>query len=69
MMENMQALLSSLKDNECKYVLASQLGFRKIIEEMLDEPGIAAYLKDTAFRNRYVSSEFLSESFLAKGRD
>ena len=58
MTENMQTLVASLKDNECKYVLASQLGFRKIIEELLDDAAIGAYLKDTVFRKRYVVSEF-----------
>ncbi|XP_058809210.1 spatacsin [Phymastichus coffea] len=67
MTENMQFLVAKLNDNECKYVLASQLGFRNIIEEMLNDPAIGAYLKDTVFRKRYVTSEFVGESFLAKG--
>lgn len=67
MAEHMQLIVGQLADNECKYVLASQLGFRAIVEEMLDDPAVGAYLRDTAFRNRYVASEFLGESFLAKG--
>lgn len=63
MKENMQMLVESLNDNECKYVLASQMGFRKIIEEMLDNPAIGAYLKDTVFKRKYVAAEASGESF------
>lgn len=57
MKDNMQMLVASLNDNECKYVLASQMGFRKIIEEMLDSPAVGASLKDTVFKRKYVASE------------
>ncbi|XP_001601258.1 spatacsin [Nasonia vitripennis] len=66
MTENMQTLVARLNDNECKYVLASQLGFRNIIQEMIDDPAVGAFLKDTVFRKRYVATEFTGESFLAK---
>lgn len=66
MIENMQTIVAKLNDNECKYVLASQLGFKKIIQDMIDDPAVGAYLKDTVFRKRYVASEFTGESFLAK---
>lgn len=57
MTENMQFLVARLNDNECKYVLASQLGFRKIVEDMLNDSAVGTYLKDTVFRKRYVTSE------------
>ncbi|KAL7289760.1 hypothetical protein TKK_0016361 [Trichogramma kaykai] len=59
MSENMQVLVAKVNDNECKYVLASQLGFRKIVEDMLDDPAVGAYLKDTVFRRRYMGNEML----------
>lgn len=63
MKENMQMLVESLKDNECKYVLASQMGFKKVIEEMLDDPAVGAHLKDTVFKRKYVASESASDIF------
>ncbi|CAB0038113.1 unnamed protein product [Trichogramma brassicae] len=59
MSDNMQVLVAKVNDNECKYVLASQLGFRKIVEDMLDDPAVGAYLKDTVFRRRYMGNEML----------
>ncbi|XP_014213188.1 spatacsin [Copidosoma floridanum] len=59
MAENMRALVDKLGDVECKYVLASQLGFRSIVEQMLDDPAVEAYLKDTVFKRGFVASEFV----------
>lgn len=58
MSENMRSLVNHLSDNECKYVLASQLGFKSIVLSMTDEPGIGAYLKDTVFKTGFVATEF-----------
>ena len=66
MTENMQSLVSELCDVECKYVLASQLGFKKIIEDMLASSTIAAYLKDTVWKQGSSSSkEFTVETYRA----
>jgi hypothetical protein len=67
MTENMQTLVTKLNDNECKYLLARQLGFNGIADEMLEDPAVGAYLKDTVLLKRYTTSEFMSESFLGKG--
>ena len=56
---NMRLLVAQLNDAECKYVLASQLGFKDIIERMLETPAVGLYLKDTVWRKRYDESEFL----------
>ncbi|KAK2583208.1 hypothetical protein KPH14_009228 [Odynerus spinipes] len=50
MKNNMKRLISELADVECKYMLASQLGFKEIVETMLNSPAIAAYLKDTVWK-------------------
>ncbi|XP_050480517.1 spatacsin isoform X1 [Bombus huntii] len=53
MTDNMKILISELSDVECKYVLASQLGFKGIVETMLNNPMIGAYLKDTVWKKGY----------------
>lgn len=53
MTDNMKILISELSDVECKYVLASQLGFKDIVETMLSNPMIGAYLKDTVWKKGY----------------
>ncbi|XP_012135133.2 spatacsin isoform X4 [Megachile rotundata] len=53
MTDNMKILISELSDVECKYVLASQLGFKDIVETMLNNPMIGAYLKDTVWKRKY----------------
>lgn len=53
MTNNMKILISELSDVECKYVLASQLGFKNIVEAMLNNPMIGAYLKDTVWKKGY----------------
>lgn len=53
MTDNMKILISELSDVECKYVLASQLGFKDIVETMLNNPMIGAYLKDTVWKKGY----------------
>ncbi|KAF3424657.1 hypothetical protein E2986_01902 [Frieseomelitta varia] len=55
MTDNMKILISELLDVECKYVLASQLGFKDIVEIMLNNPMIGAYLKDTVWKKGYNS--------------
>lgn len=50
MTDNMKMLISELSDVKCKYVLASQLGFKGIVETMLGNPMISAYLKDTVWK-------------------
>ncbi|XP_011500198.1 PREDICTED: spatacsin [Ceratosolen solmsi marchali] len=64
--ENMRALVAKINDTECKYALARQLGFNNIVDEMLEDPAVGTYLKDTVLMKRYVISEFMSESFLSK---
>ncbi|XP_043488145.1 spatacsin [Polistes fuscatus] len=56
MKNNMKTLISELVDVECKYMLASQLGFKEIVEVMLNSPATAAYLKDTVWKKGYKSS-------------
>ncbi|XP_046739690.1 spatacsin isoform X2 [Diprion similis] len=58
MVENMQQLISMLKDVECKYSLASQLGFKNVIETILGDAAISAYLKDTVWRKGYTTTAF-----------
>ncbi|XP_048514375.1 spatacsin [Athalia rosae] len=58
MAEAMQLLISLLKDVECKYTLASQLGFKNVIETILANPLVSAYLKDTVWRKGYTSTTF-----------
>ena len=53
MTDNMKILISELLDVECKYVLASQLGFKDVVEIMLNNPMIGAYLKDTVWKKGY----------------
>lgn len=53
MKDHMKSLISKLADVECKYTLASQLGFKEIVETMLDSPAITAYLKDTTWKKGY----------------
>ncbi|CAK9804301.1 SPG11 [Anthophora quadrimaculata] len=56
MTDNMKMLISELSDVECKYVLASQLGFKTIVETMLNNPMIDAYLKDTVWKKGYTAT-------------
>lgn len=56
MTDNMKILISELSDVECKYKLASQLGFKNIVEEMLNNPLVGAYLKDTIWKKGYTTS-------------
>lgn len=60
MTENMRMLVAHLNDAQFKYVISSQLGFKDIIETMLETPSIGSYLKDTVWKNRYDDSGFLS---------
>ncbi|XP_020295554.1 spatacsin isoform X2 [Pseudomyrmex gracilis] len=53
MTNNMRTLVSELSDVECKYVLASQLGFKDIVEGMLNDPIVGSYLKDTIWKKGY----------------
>ncbi|KZC04326.1 PREDICTED: spatacsin [Dufourea novaeangliae] len=53
MTHNMKMLVSEVSDVECKYMLASQLGFKDIVESMLNNPIIGAYLKDTVWKKGY----------------
>jgi len=56
MTDNMRNLVSQLSDIECKYMLASQLGFKDIVEEMLNDPILGSYLKDTVWKKGYTAS-------------
>lgn len=56
MTDNMRTLISELSDVECKYMLASQLGFKDIVEEILNDPIIGSYLKDTIWKKGYTAS-------------
>ncbi|KAF7381387.1 hypothetical protein HZH66_013781 [Vespula vulgaris] len=56
MKNNMKTLISELVDVECKYMLASQLGFKEIVEVILNSPATAAYLKDTVWKKGYKAS-------------
>ncbi|KAK0162920.1 hypothetical protein PV327_006649 [Microctonus hyperodae] len=60
---NMQSLISELNDIECKYVLASQLGFKNIIEVMISNSTTGAYLRDTIWKQGYHPQEFIGENF------
>lgn len=60
---NMQSLISELDDIECKYVLASQLGFKNIIEVMISNSTTGAYLRDTIWKQGYHPQEFIGENF------
>ncbi|XP_076661193.1 spatacsin-like [Halictus rubicundus] len=53
MTDNMKMLISELSDIECKYMLASQLGFKTLVQSMLNNPMIVAYLKDTVWKKGY----------------
>jgi len=55
MTNNMKTLISELSDVECKYKLASQLGFKDIVEEMLNNLLVGSYLKDTIWKKGYTS--------------
>lgn len=56
MTDSMRILVSQLSDVECKYMLASQLGFKDIVEEMLNDPILGSYLKDTIWKKGYTAS-------------
>lgn len=56
--DSMQQLISLVKDVECKYTLASQLGFKNVIEDILADSNVGAYLKDTVWRKGYTSAAF-----------
>ncbi|XP_011880163.1 PREDICTED: spatacsin isoform X2 [Vollenhovia emeryi] len=56
MTDNMRILISELSDVECKYMLASQLGFKDIVEEILNDPIVGSYLKDTIWKKGYTAS-------------
>ncbi|XP_071562080.1 spatacsin isoform X1 [Temnothorax nylanderi] len=56
MTDNMRTLISELSDVECKYMLASQLGFKDIVEEILNDPIVGSYLKDTIWKKGYTAS-------------
>ncbi|XP_011147988.1 spatacsin [Harpegnathos saltator] len=53
MTNNMRTLVYELSDVECKYMLASQLGFKSIVEEMHNDPVVGSYLKDTIWKKGY----------------
>lgn len=53
MMDNMKLLITDLQDVECKYAISSQLGFKDIVETMLNDPIVGAYLKDTVWKKGY----------------
>lgn len=55
MTENMKTLVTELSDVECKYVLASQLGFKDTVEEILNNPIVGSYLKDTIWKKGYTA--------------
>ncbi|XP_039304859.1 spatacsin isoform X2 [Solenopsis invicta] len=55
MTDNMKTLVSELSDVECKYMLASQLGFKDIVEEMLNNSLVGSYLKDTIWKKGYTA--------------
>ncbi|KAF7989681.1 hypothetical protein HCN44_008355 [Aphidius gifuensis] len=63
MTTNMKNLINELNDVECKYVLASQLGFKDIIEVILSNPTTGSYLKDTVWKQGFKSQEFIGETF------
>lgn len=56
MTHNMRTLVRELSDIECKYMLASQLGFKNIVEEMHNDPTVGSYLKDTIWKKGYNAS-------------
>lgn len=58
MAESMENLVSLVQDVECKYTLASQLGFKNVIENLLGNSSVCAYLKDTVWRKGYASTAF-----------
>ncbi|XP_034936276.1 spatacsin [Chelonus insularis] len=60
---SMQSLISELTDVECKYILASQLGFKNIIESMLSDSAISSYLKDTVWKRGFNPQKFIGENF------
>lgn len=59
----MQMLVSELSDVECKYVLASQLGFKKIIESMLLNSAAGSYLKDTVWKQGFNVKELMGDNY------
>ncbi|XP_043283377.1 spatacsin [Venturia canescens] len=63
MTESMQLLVSELTDVECKYVLASQLGFKKIIEDLLANPSTGSYLKDTVWKQGSKAKDFMADNY------
>ncbi|XP_015111289.1 spatacsin isoform X2 [Diachasma alloeum] len=60
---NMQSLITELNDIEAKYVLASQLGFKEIVEGLLANDTTGSYLKDTVWKQGFNPQEFIGESF------
>ncbi|XP_063995284.1 spatacsin [Diachasmimorpha longicaudata] len=60
---NMQSLITELNDIEAKYVLASQLGFKEIVEGLLTNDTTGSYLKDTVWKQGVNPQEFIGESF------
>ncbi|KAJ8669006.1 hypothetical protein QAD02_000265 [Eretmocerus hayati] len=62
MNDGMRSLLMGLDDVRAKYVLASQLGFKDIVETLLDEPIKGGFLRDAAFNRRSDLESFLSET-------
>ncbi|XP_074094881.1 spatacsin [Cotesia typhae] len=63
MTQNMQSLIGELNNVECKYVMASQLGFKNMIEAMLSNLTIGSYLKDTVWKQGFNPQEFIGENF------
>lgn len=61
MTENMKNLVKQLCDTECQYVLASQLGFKSLIENMLANVSISSYLKDSAWNVGYNFLEYMEQ--------
>uniref|UniRef100_A0A0C9R810 SPG11 protein n=1 Tax=Fopius arisanus TaxID=64838 RepID=A0A0C9R810_9HYME len=60
---NMQSLIVELNDIEAKYVLASQLGFKEIVEGLLANDTTGSYLKDTVWKQGFNPQEFIGEKF------
>ncbi|KAG7198542.1 hypothetical protein KM043_005909 [Ampulex compressa] len=53
MSNHMQLLVMELQEVEYKYMIASQLGFKRIVESMLTDSMIREYLKDTVWKKGY----------------
>ena len=52
MYKQMKKFVSGVRDIEVKYCVASQLGIRDIVEDLVNSPNVA-YLKDTVWRSGY----------------